>query len=121
MSSTSHRRSCPGWKEDVQPPSPLLSPFSIEDYHFAQTEDGRIFRNPILKPLLVELRIVFVRYVFVFLAGKGFAVVSTARSIYAELAFGDQFVLSFTGLMRYFSMHQSARRPSFMPIFLPSA
>jgi hypothetical protein len=27
----------------------------------------------------------------------------------------------FTGLRPYFAMHQSARKPSFMPIFLPSA
>ena len=27
----------------------------------------------------------------------------------------------FTGLRQYFAMHHSARKPSFMPIFLPSA
>lgn len=108
-------------QEDVQPPGPLLRPFSVENDDFAQTEYGRIFRNPTLKPLLVKIRMSLERYTLMGRVAKACHVASTARSIYAGPASGGQFVLSFRGLMRYFSMHQSARKASFIPIFLPSA
>ena len=124
MSSTPHRQSCSGLDRRIPgflPHNPFLSPFAVENYLSTQTEYGRIFRNPILKPLLVKIRMILERYALMGRVAKACHVASTARSIYDGSASGGQFVRSFRGLMRYFSMHQSARKASFIPIFLPSA